>query len=549
MNNKNVGAFTPLKHKNFRNIWSASVFAYFGHLILGVGVAWEMARITDSPSMVALTQTALMAPYMLVAIVAGAVADMFDRRLITLCSLAFAIITSITLTSLAFLGYTTPWMLLLFTVMIGCGVAFYAPSWQASIPEQVPPDQLPAAIGLGSVAYNAARSVGPALGGIIVMAFGANYAFIVNSIFYIPLFITFYLWRRNVAPSRLPPEGFRRAVISGLRYAQHSSPIKRALLRSFSICICIASANALAPLIARDVLGGGADMYGLLLGVSGVGAVTAGLAVSHIRALTHTERTLKILALIGSGSLLVVGLSQFLVLTCLALFVASGASILVVSLLNISVQLSTPRWVIARALSMFQTCTAGGIAIGSWVWGLVASDYSVQQALMLSALALLLTILIGWLLPVPKDADEDIEQIELSNEPNVALDLTMRSGPIVLEIDYDIAPEQARAFYNAMLHMQKVRLRNGAYDWSLARDIEAPDIWTERFHCPTWGDYLRMRSRYTQVDLAVHGEVKIFNRFTGPTQVRRKLERPIGSVRWQAESPDTKQETLDYTGP
>ena len=549
MEKNKTGAFTPLKHKNFRNIWTASVFAYFGHLILGVGVAWEMARITDSPSMVALAQTALMAPYMLVAMVAGAVADMFDRRLITLFSLAFAIITSVTLTTLAFLGYSSPWMLLLFTVMIGCGVAFYAPSWQASIPEQVPAEELPAAIGLGSVAYNAARSVGPALGGIIVMAFGANYAFTVNSIFYIPLFVTFFLWRRTTPPSRLPPERFRRAVISGLRYAQHSSPIKRALLRSFTVCVCIASANALAPLIARDVLGGDADMYGLLLGVSGVGAVMAGLAVSHIRSLAHTEFSLKILALIGATSLLVVGLSKSLILTCLALFIASGASILIVSLLNISVQLSTPRWVIARALSMFQTCTAGGIAIGSWMWGLVAADYSVQMAMMFSAGALLITIVIGWLLPVPNDSNDDIEQIELSNTPNAALDISMRSGPIVLEIDYDIDPEQARSFYNAMINMQKVRLRNGAYDWSLARDIEDPAIWTERFHCPTWGDYLRMRSRYTQTDLATHAEVKVFNRLTGATKVRRKLERPIGSVRWKADSPDVKQETLDYTGP
>lgn len=549
VDHKKVGAFTPLRHKTFRNIWTASVFSYFGHLILGVGVAWEMTRLTDSPTMVALTQTALMMPYMLVAMMAGAVADMFDRRLIALFSLAFAIIASATLTTLAFIGITTPWMLLIFTVMIGCGVAFYSPSWQASIPEQVPKEQLPAAIGLGSVAYNVARSAGPALGGVIVMAFGANYAFAVNSIFYIPLFITFYLWHRPAVASRLPPERIGRALVSGVRYAKHSSPIKRALLRSFLVCICIASANALAPLIARDILGGEADIYGLLLGVSGVGAVCAGLAVSHLRSLASTERLLKILALTGAVALLVVGMSRSMLLTCAGLFVASGASILVVSLLNVTVQMSTPRWVMARALSMYQTCTAGGIAIGAWMWGQLAADYSIQTAMIVSAAALLATALIGFLLPLPKDVDEDIEQIVISNEPKVALDLSLRSGPIVLEIDYDIDPEQARAFYNAMLNLQRVRLRNGGYDWSLARDIENPAIWTERFHCPTWGDYLRMRSRYTQTDLAVHAQIKVFNRLTGDTKVRRKLERPIGSVRWKAETPDTHQEPINYAGP
>jgi len=174
---ESVGVFKPLRHKTFRNIWSSSVVSYFGHLILGVGVAWEMTRITDSPAMVALVQTALMAPYMLVAMPAGAVADMFDRRLIAMLALSFAICSSSVLTTLAFLGFTGPWMLLAFTVLIGCGVAFYGPSWQASIPEQVPATQLPAAIALGSIAYNVARSVGPALGGVIVMAVGAKFAF------------------------------------------------------------------------------------------------------------------------------------------------------------------------------------------------------------------------------------------------------------------------------------------------------------------------------------------------------------------------------------
>lgn len=549
MNYKNAGIFSPLKYKNFRDIWTASLFTYFGHLILGVGVAWEMTRLTESPTLVALTQTALMMPYMLVALMAGVAADMFDRRRIALFSLAFAIIASVSLTALAFIGATTPWMLLLFTVLIGCGVAFYSPSWQASISEQVPPEQLPAAIGLGSVAYNVARSAGPALGGIIVMVFGAKYAFAVNSVCYVPLFIAFFFWRRPTIPSRLPPERIGRALVSGLRYAKHSPPIKRTLMRTFIVCVCIASAYALAPLIARDNLGGSADTYGLLLGASGIGAVCAGLMVGQIRARFSTESTLRMLAALGSIALFIVGISSSLPITCLGLFVVSGASIMVVSLMNITIQLSTPRWVVARALSMFQTCTAGGIALGAWFWGTIAADFSLQTALIFSAGALLLTILSGLLLPVPSDISENIEQIEIPNDPMPALELSLRSGPIALEIDYDVNAEHAREFYNAMLNLQQVRLRNGGYDWSLARDIENPDLWTERFHCPTWGDYLRMRSRYTQLDLVAHAEVRTFNRLVGETKVRRKLERPIGSVRWKAETPDNKQEPINYTGP
>lgn len=548
MTTTKVGIFTPLKNRTFRNIWGTSVLSHFGHLILGVGVAWEMATITDSPTMVALTQTALMLPYMLVAMVAGAVADMFDRRLITLFSLAFSVVASATLTTLAFLDLTTPWMLLTFTILIGCGVAFYSPSWQASIQEQVTAEELPAAIGLGSVAYNVARSAGPAIGGIIVMAIGVNYAFATNAIFYVPLFVAFYLWRRAKTESRLPPERFRRALVSGMRYAQHSISIKRALIRALAVGICIASSNALAPLIARDILGGDADLYGLLLGVSGVGAVCAGLCVNWLRAHGRTEMLLRILAGIGAAALILVGVSHSLLLTCVGLFIASGAGILVVSLLNITIQLSAPRWVIARALSMYQTCTAGGIAIGAWIWGEFAADCSVELAMILSGVALLSTILIGLLLPVPKDIKDDIQPIEIINEPKVALDLSLRSGPIALEIDYDIDPENARAFYDAMLDLQRIRLRNGGYGWSLSRDIANPSIWTERFHCPTWGDYLRMRSRYTHTDLELHAQVKKLNRFAGESRIRRKLEKPVGSVSWKPDLSELPEEPEQDAG-
>ena len=170
--------------------------------------------------------------------------------------------------------------------------------------------------------------------------------------------------------------------------------------------------------------------------------------------------------------------------------------------------------------------------MGAWWWGEFAAHYSVQFAMLGSAGALLVTVLLGMLIPIPKDISEAIEPIKIPNEPKPTLKLSLRSGPIALELDYDVNPEQARLFYNAMLDMQQVRLRNGGYDWSLARDIENPALWTERFHCPTWGDYLRMRSRYTTTDLDVHAKVKAFDRQSGHYKIRRKLERPIGSVRW-----------------
>ena len=205
--------FSPLKEPVFRRIWSASVLGNLGQLILGVGAAWEMTRLTSSAAMVALVQTAMMLPIMLASVPAGALADMFDRRKVAMSGLGISILSASILMVLAILGLATPWVLLGFCFLIGIGVAVYSPAWSASINEQVSPKNLPAAVALGTISYNVARSFGPALGGVIVLAVGAQAAFGLNAVLYLPLLVAFFFWRREQAPPRLPPEGIGRAIV------------------------------------------------------------------------------------------------------------------------------------------------------------------------------------------------------------------------------------------------------------------------------------------------------------------------------------------------
>lgn len=543
------GAFAPLAEPTFRRIWLASLFSNFGQLILGVGAAWEMTRLTNgSPSMVALVQTALMLPLFLVAMPAGAVADMFDRRRIALTGLGFAAVSGAVLTMLAFAGLTTPWVLLGFIALIGGGVALYSPSWQASISEQVSEAHLPAAISLGSISYNVARSFGPALGGVIVLALGAKAAFGINAVGYLPLWISFLFWQRRHTPSRLPPERIDRAIVSGLRYAIHSSPIRTVLLRAFSFGLASATYTALGPLIAKQLLHGDASTYGLILGATGVGAVTGALYLGRMRAGMSNERLVRIFALMTGASLLVLSYSRSLPLTAAAFFVIGISNMQTVSLFNISVQLTAPRWVTARALSLYSSALTGGIALGAWFWGQVAGHAGVATALACSGGVVAATTLLGRLLPLPREEDINTESVVLASEPEVGMALTMRSGPVVVELEYEVEPEQARAFYTLALELQRLRQRNGGFNWSVARDIANPSLWTERYHCPTWGDYLRMRDRYTQSDIDLQNAIGALCRSGGTRRVRRWLERPYGSVRWQADSPDPRLGPVDYIG-
>jgi MFS family permease len=543
-------AFEPLRERTFRMIWSASLLSNFGQLIMGVGAAWEMTRLTPSTSMVALVQTALMLPLMLVAVPAGAMADMFDRRKIALAALSFASVCAATLSVLTWLDLTTPWMLLGFCSLIGVGVALYAPAWLASVSEQVTPAQLPAAVGLSSVSYNIARSFGPAVGGMIVLAAGATAAFAVNALAYIPLLIAFFLWRRIHVPARLPPERIDRAIISGARYALHSPPIRIVLIRAFIFGLAGASIAALTPLVARDLLQGDASIYGLLLGANGVGAVVGALIVSEVRNRMKAEHAVRLCAIVGGLMVLVIALSRNVTLTGSAMAIAGAVYMLNIALLNVGVQLSAPRWVTARSIAWFQAALTGGIAIGAWVWGYVAADWGVIGALLASGVALILTPLVGLMLPMPPvSTTADVEMVELANEPEVALAITARSGPIVIEIDYRVDPAEARQFYDIMLKMQRTRLKNGAFDWSLSRDIADPALWTERYHCPTWADYLRLRTRFTHSDRELQGLADAFHT-TGPgVRVRRRLERPFGSVRWRAETPDPRRDSISIYTP
>lgn len=532
------GITAPLRHAVFRRIWTASLLTNLGLMINGVGAAWAMTQMTSSAGMVALVQTALMLPIMLLSLAAGAIADMYDRRIVGLIALALGLTGAMTLATLAYINAITPNSLLLFCFMIGSGMALFGPSWQASVSEQVPAETLPAAVALNGISYNIARSFGPALGGIIVAAAGAVAAFVSNVLLYIPLIIVLYLWQRTLEPSRLPPERLRRAVVSGVRYIVHSPSIRIVLYRTLVTGIAGGSVLALLPLVARDILHGSAQTYGIMLGCFGIGGVLGALNISSIRAHLSGERAVRLCALTMGLAICILALSRWPALTGAGLVVAGASWMIAVTLFNIGVQLSTPRWVAGRALAAYQAAIAGGVAIGSWLWGYVANGVGLSNALLIAGAAMFVSPVMAIWFPMPSTEGTNNDAVDALEEPEVNLSISQRSGPIVVEIEYRVNQQKARAFYTTMLQLQAIRQRNGAYDWSIARDIADPELWIERYHCPTWLDYLRQRNRSTQSEREIQLKAIGFHLGPEPIKVHRMLERPLGSVRWKEETPD-----------
>ena len=532
------GIAAPLRHPVFRRIWLASLVSNLGILIQGVGAAWAMTQMTSSADKVALVQTALMLPIMLIAMPAGAIADMHDRRVVALISLGIALAGATTLTVLAWFGLVTPNILLALCFVVGSGMALFGPAWQASVSEQVPAETLPAAVALNGISYNIARSFGPAIGGLVVATSGAVAAFAVNTVLYLPLMVVLFLWNRTHEPSRLPRERLNRAIVSGVRYIANSPSIRIVLVRTLVTGIIGGSVSALMPLVARDLLHGGAQTYGIILGAFGMGAVFGALNIGEVRRRMSGEAAVRACAISMAGAIAAVALSSSAILTAVALVLAGAVWMLAVALFNIGVQLSAPRWVAGRSLAAFQASIAGGIAVGSWGWGHLTDLAGVETALLVSAGLMLLSPLLGIWLRMPRVGARNEDATELLADPEVQLSLTARSGPLVVEIEYRVAPDNARAFHNVMQEVQLSRQRNGAYGWSIARDIGDPELWTERYHCPTWLDYLRQRNRATQSERALHQRAIDFHLGPDPIRVRRMLERPFGSVRWKEDTPD-----------
>ena len=531
------GVAAPLRHPVFRRIWLASLLSNLGLLIQAVGAAWAMTQMTSDADKVALVQTALMLPVMLISMPAGAIADMYDRRIVALVSLSISLSGATALSVLAWFGLVTPNTLLALCFVVGSGMALFGPAWQSSVSEQVPADTLPSAVALNGISYNIARSFGPAIGGIVVATAGAVAAFAANALLYIPLLIVLFLWNRVSAPSRLPRERLNRAIVSGVRYIANSPSIRIVLARTLVTGLIGGSVSALMPLVVRDLLHGGAQTYGIMLGAFGMGAVIGALNIGEIRRRLSGEAAVRACALSMAGAIAAVAVSREPVLTAAALVIAGAVWMLAVALFNIGVQLSAPRWVAGRSLAAFQASIAGGIAIGSWGWGHLTNIAGVEVALLVSAGLMLASPLLGLWLGMPRVGARN-EDAEVLADPEVRLSLTGRSGPLVVEIEYRVAQDNARAFHNVMQDVQLSRQRNGAYGWSIARDIADPELWTERYHCPTWLDYLRQRNRATQSERELYQSAIAFHVGSDPIRIRRMLERPFGSVRWKDDTPD-----------
>ena len=521
---------SPLKVPIFRAVWLASMSSNFGGLVQAVGASWLMTQLSTSEAQVALVQASTTLPIMLLSLLAGAVADNLDRRIVMLCAQGFMLCVSTLLAICAWGELLTPWLLLAFTFAIGCGTAFNNPAWQASVGDMVPRTALPRAVALNSMGFNIARSVGPAIGGAIVAAAGAAAAFATNALSYLALIAVLWRWRPESRPRDLPRERIPFAMADGLRYVAMSPRISTVLMRSAVFGLGASAVPALMPLVARDLVTGGALTYGVLLGAFGVGAVAGALGSGWLRTHLSTEAIVRLGTATMALGAAVTGASGTLAVTILVLAMAGAGWVLALSTFNVAVQMATPRWVVARALALYQMATFGGMAFGAWGAGLVAEGLGVGAALLVAGALLAASLLLGLAVPLGQIANVDLAPLGRWREPQTVVPIEERSGPIVITVEHRIAQGNVAAFLEAMTERRRICRRDGARRWTLLRDLEDPELWVERFHMPTWLDYVRDTQRRTKADADNLDRIRALHIEPGPGVVHRMIERQPGSA-------------------
>ena len=386
------GALAPFGHATFRAIWIANLSSNMGATMQSVGAAWLMTDLTRSHQMIALVQASTTIPIMLFGLFAGSIADNFDRRRVMLTSQFGMLAVSALLAVLTWLKLVTPWSLLAMTLLLGIGTSLNSPAWQASVRQQVPPEQLPQAIALNSISFNLARTVGPALGGAIISIWNVGLAFAVNALSRPPLIGVLLSWKPVATPPTRRP--ILPAIAVGLRFCAGNSPIRRVLLRGAAMGFGVAGYQALVPAVVRGPLRGTQIDYGLLLGLFGIGSIIAALFVSQARRRFGTEAviTTSVLAFVVAQTVLAGAHS--LAQAAPATFIAGAGWVTGLTSINVVMQMRSPEEIIGRCLSIYQAITFGGMAIGSWVWGALADWASLAFALHVASAFLLVTLIV-----------------------------------------------------------------------------------------------------------------------------------------------------------
>jgi MFS family permease len=507
----------------FRGLWAANLVSAVGTWVHQVAAAWLMTDLAPTPVLVALVQAAGGLAMFLFVMPAGVLADVFDRRRVLIVAQVWLMVTAGTLGALTIAGRMTPAALLGFTFLMGIGGALTQPAWRAVLPEVVGREELPSAIVLEGLGANAARAIGPALGGALVALAGAGAAFLLNAGTYLGIFAVVARWRRAHEPSDLPAERFAGAMRSGLRYVRHTPQMASVLVRMGLFILAASALWALLPLIARVELGFSAAGYGVILSSFGAGAVGGALTIGKLRRRLSFDRIAAVATVLFGLSLIGIGLTRVAPLLLGLAFVAGAAWLHLLTTFNTAAQTVLPGWVRARGMSMYVLVFFGGTTVGSVVWGAVADRAGLGPALAAAGVAVICGLAARLRFRIKDTAGLNLAPTRHWPAPMLAEGVGPDEGPVLVSVEYPVDPSRLAEFEEAMSDIRRRRRRSGAYYWELFVDSADPHRHVEVFMVDSWAEHMRQHERVTELDLAAENRARACLREGETTRVKHFL--------------------------
>lgn len=500
------GPWEPLRHRAFAILVTANLASNIGTWIQNVGEKWQMAELTRSPLLISLIETGTTLPILLLALSAGALADILDRRKLLLAAQTYMLFVAAAMSALTFAHLITPTVLITMSLLLGVGAALTQPAWQAIVPELLPREQIPSGVAINSAGFNVSRAVGPAIGGLIVGLLGPAWAFAVNAISFLAVVAALWGWKRQVATQDLPGERFLGAVKVGLRYVRHSRPLQVILARAVAFVFFTGIIFSLLPSLAIHHLHTSSEGFGLLLGCIGAGAVAATAFLPKLRARMETNRLLLIFHLLAVAGIAVLGYSGNVWMAAAALLACGMSWLSVLSTINTAIQLSVPSWVKARAFGCYTMSWGGSLALGATFWGAVGSRFGIRAAFLASAAGLLLALLLVHRLRIEAlEHEPDLTPHRAAPHPDAGID--PEAGPILIQLEYRIPEARCDEFRAAMREVRRIRKRDGAIRWSLFEEPAGGEAglvaFQESFVSASWGEHLRQHHRATVEDRSI----------------------------------------------
>jgi len=493
--------WSPFHHMTFTIVWTATVVSNIGTWMYNAASGWLMTSLTPDPLIVSLVQVATSLPMFLFALPSGALVDIVDRRRFLIVAEGATTVVAAIFAAIVWLGLVSPWTLLLFAFLIGTGGAVTAPAWQSIVPELVPKRDLPSAVAANGLGINISRAVGPALGGVVTAGLGIAVTFWLNAISNLGVMWALLWWRSpQKRAGHLPAERFSNAIRTGFRYARNNPHLRATLVRVVAFFPFGSAYWALLPLVARRQIAGGPELYGILLGTIGAGAVAGALGLPWLKAKLGPDRLVAAGTLGTAVALVLFGLANHAVTALFGSLIAGVSWIAILSSLNVSAQVAVPEWTRGRGLAIYVTVLSGTLALGSAVWGEAAGIVSLPVTHFIAAAGALIAIPLTWRWKLQTGARVDLTPSLHWPAPITTRHVKGDQGPVLVVVEYRVDPRNREAFLTALERLGHERRRDGAYAWGIFEDTAAEGRFLETFLVESWLEHLRQHERVTNAD-------------------------------------------------